>query len=66
MLSIRSNSCIEIASYPEKVSSIVLFINKYNREGIDCPPKLDDWKSFEKNNPTITLNILYTKEKKYF
>ena len=25
--------------------------------------KTDDWKTFEKNNPTIALNILYTKEK---
>ena len=25
--------------------------------------KIDDWKTFEKNNLTIALNILYTKEK---
>ena len=25
--------------------------------------KIDDWKTFEKNNLTITLNILYIKEK---
>ena len=25
--------------------------------------KIDDWKAFEKNNTTITLNTLYTKEK---
>ena len=31
--------------------------------GINYPSKLDDWKKFEKNNPTIALNILYTKEK---
>ena len=24
---------------------------------------MDDWKTFEKNNPTIVLNILYVKEK---
>ena len=24
---------------------------------------MDDWKTFEKNNPTIALNILYTKAK---
>ena len=27
------------------------------------PSKIDDWK-FEKNNPTVALNILYTKVKK--
>ena len=24
---------------------------------------MDDWKRFEKNNPSIAVNILYTKEK---
>ena len=24
---------------------------------------MDDWKTFEKNNPKIVLNILYSKEK---
>ena len=38
------------------------FINKYNREAINYPSKLDDWKRFEKNNPAIAFNILYTKE----
>ena len=32
-------------------------------ERINYPSKFDDWKRFEKNNPTIALNILYTKEK---
>ena len=39
-------------------------MNKYNWNRINYPSKLDDWKTFEKNNPTIALNILYTKEKK--
>ena len=38
-------------------------MNKYNWNRINYPSKLDDWKTFEKNNPTIALNILYTKEK---
>ena len=53
----------EIESYPERVSSIKPFINKYTWEGINYPSKIDDWKTFEKNNPTIALNILCTKEK---
>ena len=48
---------------PERVSNIKPFINKYNWKGINYPSKIDDWKMFEKNNPTIALNILYTKEK---
>ena len=27
------------------------------------PSKLDEWKKFEKNNPTIAINIFYIKEK---
>ena len=53
----------EIESHLERVSNIKPFINKCNREGINYPSKIDDWKTFEKNNPTIALNILYTKEK---
>ena len=53
----------EIESHPERVSNIKPFINKSNWEGTNCPSKIDDWKMFEKNNPTIALNILYTKEK---
>ena len=52
----------EIESYSERVSNIIPFINKYNWEAINYPSKIDDWKTFEKNNPTITVNILYTKE----
>ena len=46
-----------------KKTQIKPFINKYNWKGIKYPPKRDDWKMFEKNNPTIALNILYIKEK---
>ena len=46
---------------PERVSNIKLFINKH--KGINYPLKIDDWKAFEKNNPTINLDILYIKEK---
>ena len=53
----------EIESYPETVSNIKPSMNKYNWEGINNPSKRDDWKTFEKNNLTIALNILYIKEK---
>ena len=42
----------EIESHPERVSSIKPFINKYNWKGINYPSNIDDWKTFEKNNPT--------------
>ena len=34
-----------------------------NWKGTNYLSKIDDWKTFEKNNLTIALNILYTKEK---
>ena len=56
----------EIKRSPERVSNIKLFINKYNWKGINYPSKIDDWKTFEKNNLTIALNILYIKEKEIY
>ena len=52
----------EIESHPKRVSNIKPFIIKHKWKGINYPSKIDDWKTFEKNNPTITLNILYTTE----
>ena len=52
----------EIASHPERVPNIKPFINKYNWGGINYPLKIDDWKTFKKNNPTIALSILYIKK----
>ena len=55
----------EIESHAERVSNIKLFMGKYNWKGINYPSmENDDWKTFEKNNPIIALNILYIKEKK--
>ena len=53
----------EIESHPKRVSNIKPFIIKHKWKGINYPSKIDDWKTFEKNNPTITLNILYTTER---
>ena len=53
----------ETESHTERVSNIKPFINKHNGKGIDYSAKVDVWKTFEKNNPTIALNILYIKEK---
>ena len=53
----------EIESDPENVSNIKLFVNKYKWKGIKHPSKIDDWKTFEKNNLTVSLNILYIIQK---
>ena len=54
----------EIIKKSESISHINPFINKYNWKGINYPSGKDDWKMFEKNNPTITLNVLYAKKEK--
>ena len=41
-------------------------MHKYNWKGINYPTKIDDLKTFEKNIPTIALNILYIKEKEIY
>ena len=52
--------------HPERVSNIKPFINKYNWQGINCPSKIDDWKTFGRKNQTIALNILYIREQEIF
>ena len=53
----------ETESHPERVSNIKPFVNKYNWKGISYPSKIDDWRTFKKNNPTIALNILYLRKR---
>ena len=45
----------EVKWNPERVSNIKPFINKYNWQKINYPSKIGDWKTFEKNNPTIAI-----------
>ena len=54
---------MEKLNHIQEVSNIKLFIKKYKWKWINYLSKIDDWKTFEKNNPTIVLNILYIKEK---
>ena len=53
---------IQLKKTQREFQTIKLFINEYNWDGIKYSSKIDDWKTFEKNNPTISLNVLYTKE----
>ena len=36
-------------------------MNDYNWEGLNYLSKIEDWKRFEKSDPTIVLNVLYIK-----
>lgn len=38
------------------------YINKYNKKEINYSSGKYDWENFEKNNPSIPLNVLYIKE----
>ena len=69
MLSMRCNSRVKLRRIKEDLQGITKikpFINKYNWEGINFPSQKDDWRKFEKNNVTISLNVLYAKQEKIY
>ena len=53
----------EIKWNPERVSNVKFLENKYDWKETNYPTKLDDWKTFGKNDQSIALNILHIKEK---
>ena len=53
-----------IESNPQRISKLKPYINKYNWEGINFPAGSKEWKKFERNNDTITLNIYAKKIQK--
>ena len=55
----------EIKSHSEIVLNVKPFINKYNCKRINYLSKIDDWKTYEKNNPTMLLIFCILKRKKY-
>ena len=64
MLSIHYNSRVKSWANQKryKITKMKLFINKYDRKGINFPSEKDDWKKFEKNKQTFVLNVLYSNE----
>ena len=54
----------EIGRSPERMTKIEPFINKHKWKGINSPSEKDDWKIFEKNYVTISLNVLHAKKEK--
>ena len=47
-----------IRNHPERIRSIIPFIDQYNWEDIDFPAGIKDWKKFEQNDKIIAINIL--------
>ena len=56
----------EIELHPKRVPNIKPLINKYKWKGTNYRSKIDDWKTFEKNNLTVALKILYIREREIY
>ena len=65
----KDNNCLQysitaalnhrnIENHPETVSNIKPFIDKYNWKEINFPSGIKDYKKFEQNNKTVSLNVL--------
>ena len=48
-----------IEKNPQRISKIKPFIGQYEWKNINFPATLKDWKKFEEDSKTITLNILF-------
>ena len=49
----------QIKNHPERITKIKYFIDQYNSKEISFPSHKKDWKKFESNNKSISLNILH-------
>ena len=56
----------EIGKDSGRITKIKPFIDKYDWEGIDYPSEKDNTKNIEKNDLTITPNVLYAKSEKIY
>ena len=54
----------DIENHPERITNIGPHIGLYNWEGMEFPAGIKHWKRFERNNKTITLNILFVPHEK--
>ena len=55
----------EIKRDPQRISKTKSFVNKYNQKRVSYPSKIEYWKTFEKNNPTVALIFCILKKRKY-
>ena len=51
-----------IKNNPQRISKLKNYIKMYNWEAINFPSRSKEWQTFEENNDTIALNILYVEK----
>ena len=49
----------QIKKNPQRILKIKVFIDQYNWKETDFPSQKEDWKKFESNKKSISLNVLY-------
>ena len=50
-------------NHPERISSLEHYENQYNWEGLEFPVSIKKIDKFEKNNPGIAVNVLFSNKK---
>ena len=53
----------EIKHHPERISLLWAYENQYNWKGLEFPVSIKKIDKFEKNNPGIAVNVLFSKKK---
>ena len=53
----------EIKHHPERISLLSPYKNQYNWEGLEFPVSIKKIDKFEKNNPGIAVNVLFSNKK---
>ena len=53
----------EIKHHPERISLLRPYENQYNWKGLEFPVSIKKIDKFEKNNPGIAVNVLFSKKK---
>ena len=55
-----------IKHYPERIGLLRSYENQYNWEGLEFPVSIKKIDKFEKNNPDIALNVLFSNKKNIY
>ena len=56
----------EIKHHPERISLLWAYENQYNWKGLEFPVSIKKIDKFEKNNPDIAVNVLFSNKKNIY